>query len=228
MAFLRARAFIACLPLRSGIWILGLVGLIVSGFGAAGSAMLLTLLKEHPVTLIPKISLFVQTGAMGLFGLISIFGILAAIMQSHGVAFIYKKVILADLLVNLPALGYIVFATLRPSSEEDVAACLNGHTDRTEMIFQFCEPGVSVVKGFSWALMASIILVQFYSLIIASSWSDQLFQDSAAYVDRSLDFSDTEKGNVVDPTKSRFSLNTTYKHPLAMPRFQDPFGRTYG
>jgi hypothetical protein len=66
MTFLRARTFIACLPLRSGIvvsafdslarlgswigtgiWILGLVGLVVAGFGAAGSAMLLMLLGMY-------------------------------------------------------------------------------------------------------------------------------------------------------------------------------------
>lgn len=45
MVFLKATSFCACLPLRSGVWILGLLGLIVSGFGAAGSAMIIMLLR---------------------------------------------------------------------------------------------------------------------------------------------------------------------------------------
>ncbi|KAH8827035.1 hypothetical protein DL96DRAFT_1816068 [Flagelloscypha sp. PMI_526] len=197
MTFLRARTFIACLPLRSGIWILGLVGLVVAGFGAAGSAMLLMLLANHPVALIPKIALFVQTGSMGLFGLISLFGILTGILKTHGIAFIYSKIALLNVLVNIPALGYIVFATLRPIPGADVSAFLRIRHLRRE--------------GFS---LGSHGLDHPGSVL----WAEQLFEDSAAHVDRSLDFSDSEKGSIGDFTRD---------YAVSMPRFQDQTGQMY-
>ncbi|KAJ7085815.1 hypothetical protein B0H15DRAFT_371532 [Mycena belliarum] len=192
MAFFRCRAFLGCMSLKTGVWLLALLAMMVSGPGAAGSWLEVVWMKDHPLTLYGKLTIIIQAAAFSSLFLISILGFIAALQGARGAVYIYSKFIFIHGALILLSLGLTLFGTLTPEkSNPDVEKCVNGST--STVIVEFCKQRLSIAHILSIALIGAALAIQFYAWIVASSYGEDL--DTTSAVDkyfRSETYSDHE------------------------------------
>ncbi|KAK7054680.1 hypothetical protein VNI00_003143 [Paramarasmius palmivorus] len=199
MPFIRCRTFLACLPLASGVWVLGLLGLIVGGAGAAAGWIKVALLDKHPLPVQDVVSIFVNAITFSLLALFSLIGVVAGFAKKHGLAVFYKRMIALQYVLMIAALAYSFYSTFRPIDDSVVERCRGDSED--EMVLQLCAKGFSLVKGFCIFLFAFALLVQFYAYVLVSNFAYKLDLEDIAGVRRTMAFPDDFKkaGNGYGP-----------------------------
>ncbi|KAJ7744997.1 hypothetical protein DFH07DRAFT_20932 [Mycena maculata] len=175
MAFFRCRAFLCCVPLRTGVWLLGLIAMIVSALGAAGSWLEVTWMSNHPLALRDKVAIMIEGIVLSSLFLLALFGFIAALKGARGAVYIYSKFIFIHTGLILLSFGFTLFSILRPDKSNPVENCLNGSTSR--IIAQFCGQGLSLVRILSAAFLGVSVLVQFYAWIVSISYAEELDVD---------------------------------------------------
>ncbi|KAJ6463842.1 hypothetical protein C8R47DRAFT_77544 [Mycena vitilis] len=183
MAIFRCRKFLGCVPLRTGVWLLALLAILIGGAGSAGSWLEVYWMTHHLLTLREKVASFIQAAVFSLLFLLSLFGFITALSGQRGAVYIYSKFIFIHAPSILISLGVTLFATLRPDDSDPQAVdnCLNGTT--SPIIAQFCNSKLSVVRVLPIALLGATILVQFSAWIVASSYGEE--EDKKLYDSRS-------------------------------------------
>jgi len=182
MALFRCRKFLGCMSLRTGVWLLALLAILVSGVGSAGSWLEVSWMLHHPLALRDKAATMVAAGVFSLLFLLSLLGFFAALSGKRGVIYIYSKFTFIHAALILLSLGFTLFTTLKPddSDPQAVEKCLNGTT--SPIISQFCNHGLSVVRILPIAFLGAAMLIQFSAWIVASSYGEER--------DRKREFSD--------------------------------------
>ncbi|KAJ7156981.1 hypothetical protein C8R43DRAFT_411171 [Mycena crocata] len=180
MALIRCRAFLGCVALRTGVWFLALIAMLISGPGAAGSWLEVYWMTHHPLGLRDKVITIIQAGVFSSLFLLSPLGFVAALKRARGACYIYSKFILIHTPLLLLSLGLSLFTTLSPdkSDSKGVEKCLNGSP--SPIIAQFCNHDLSLVRILPIAFLGASILVQFYVWIISISYAENLDVDAAA------------------------------------------------
>ncbi|KAJ7444856.1 hypothetical protein FB451DRAFT_72123 [Mycena latifolia] len=173
MAFFRCRAFLGCMSLQTGVWLLALIAMMVSGPGAAGSWLEVFWMGHHPLNLYAKVTIIIKAAVLSFLFLMSLLGFIAALNRARGAVYIYSKFVFIHTPLILLSLGLTLFAVLRPDkSDPDVEKCLNAST--SSIIIQFCKQGLSLVHILSIAFLGSAFLIQFYAWIVAISYGEEL------------------------------------------------------
>ncbi|KAJ6525695.1 hypothetical protein B0H19DRAFT_587956 [Mycena capillaripes] len=182
MALFRCRKFLGCVPLRTGVWLLALLAILVSGAGSAGSWLEVYWMTHHPLASIEKVATIIQAGVFSFLFLLSLFGFIAALSGKRGVVYIYSRIVFIHAPLLLLSFGLTLLTTLRPgdSDPESAKKCLNGST--SPIISQFCDrKGLSLIRILPIALLGAAILIQFCAWIVAISYGeeqDRKFDDS--------------------------------------------------
>jgi len=183
MALFRCRKFLGCVPLRTAVWLLALLAIVVGGLGSAGSWLEVNWMSQHPLASRDKVAKIIQAGVFSLLFLLSLFGFFAAVTGKRGVVYIYGKFIFITGPLIILALGFTLFTTLDPATDPDaVQNCLNGTT--SPIITQFCNHGLTLVRILPIALLGAALLIQFSAWIVASSYGEER--------DRKHHFSDSD------------------------------------
>ncbi|KAF7363670.1 hypothetical protein MSAN_01024400 [Mycena sanguinolenta] len=183
MALFRCRKFLGCLSLRTGVWLLALLAILVGGLGSAGSWLEVSWMAQHPLALRQKVATIIQAGVFSLLFLLSFLGFFAALAHKRGVVYIYSKFVFIHAPLIAIALAITLITTIDPDSSPDaVKTCLNGTT--STIISQFCNHGLSLVHILPIALLGAAVLIQFSAWIVASSYGEER--------DRKVDFTDSD------------------------------------
>ncbi|KAJ7709630.1 hypothetical protein B0H17DRAFT_1190816 [Mycena rosella] len=166
------------MALRTGVWLLALLAMLVSGLGAAGSWLEVFWTGHHPVPLYGKVATIIQAAMFSFLFLMSLLGFIAALNRARGAVYIYSKFIFIHTAFILLSLGLALFGALRPDNSDPEAfeKCLNGST--SSVIIQFCDTGFSLVHIVSIALIGVAFLVQFYAWMVSISYGEELDMDS--------------------------------------------------
>ncbi|KAF7338091.1 Tetraspanin family [Mycena venus] len=183
MALFRCRTFLGCMSLRTGVWLLALLAILVSGLGSAGSWLEVTWMAHHPLVLRDKVATIIQAGAFSLLFLLSLLGFFAALNGKRGVVYIYSKFTFIHAPLIMLSLAVTLFTTLKPDMDQQaVENCLNG--TKSPIISQFCNHGLSVVRILPIAFLGAALLIQFCVWIVATSYGEE--------IDRGSDFADSD------------------------------------
>ncbi|KAK7037948.1 Tetraspanin family [Favolaschia claudopus] len=190
MALFQCRKFLGCIPLQIAVWLLALLAILVSGAGAAGGWLEVSILVNHPLPLWDRIAIIVQSGTLSLLFLLSFLGFFAGLSGKRGVVYIYSKFVFIHSPLLLVSLGLALFFTLKPDTDSDaVKKCMNG--TKNSLIVQFCDNGFSVINILPIALLGAAILIQFSAWIVATSYGEERdretkFADSDLEASRSM------------------------------------------
>ncbi|CAK5277329.1 unnamed protein product [Mycena citricolor] len=171
MALFRCRKFLFCLSLRSGVMVLALLAMLISGLGVGGAGVELSwVITQHQVSLARKIAIFSQGAVLTLLFLLSLLGLIAGVHAGRGVVYIYSKMTFIHGPFLLAALGLTLFTTFKERSTNTIP-CLNGSS--SAIIKQFCDQEqLSLVLILPIALLGAACLIQFYSWVVAISYGE--------------------------------------------------------
>ncbi|KAJ7775138.1 hypothetical protein B0H16DRAFT_86996 [Mycena metata] len=173
MAFFRCRAFVGCMALRTGVWLLALIAMLVSGAGSAGSWLEVYWTIYHPIGLRDKAALIIQGGVLSFLFLMTFLGFIAGLKGARGAVYIYAKFVFIHTPFILLALAFVLYTALRPdtSNPNAVEDCLNG--SQNPLFVQFCHHSLtSTVRILPVALLGVAALVQFYAWIVSISFGE--------------------------------------------------------
>lgn len=193
MAILHVRNFLGCLPLRAGIWVLSLTGLMLGAAGAAGGWFEVQNIEKHPVVVQDEIALFAQAIVFSLYGLFSLIGLIGGLVKNRIICHIYARLLAILFGLTILSFGYTLYYTFRPTSDGEVLSCTRGDPD--QFIVQFCDKGWSLVKGVPLVAFVTSLVIQCYTYIITGNFLEERELDEASRVSKSFRFPEGELGS---------------------------------
>lgn len=178
MAFIHVKRFLGCLPLRAGVWVLSLTGLMLGAAGATGSWFEVQKIEDHPIEFQDEIALFTQAIVFSLYAVFSLVGLVAGLGNNRVLAHVYSRLTAVHFVLMVLSLGFTLYYTFHPVSNGVIFNCTAGDPD--QLIVQFCGKGWSLVKGIPIIAYAVSLLVQCYSFVIAVNFVEQHELDEAS------------------------------------------------
>ncbi|KAJ7582938.1 hypothetical protein C8J56DRAFT_956094 [Mycena floridula] len=173
------KTFLFCLRLRSGAFVLALIGLMLGGAGGVGSWAEVAKIQDHPIDLLDEIALFAQAIVFSLLGVFSFIGLLGSILNNRSMVQIYSKLVAIQFVLTVASFGFTLFYTFRPVTPGVVFDCTGGNRD--DIIVQFCEKGWNLVKAIPIFVYAASLLVLAYTHIIAVNFLEEMELDEASW-----------------------------------------------
>ncbi|KAJ7272039.1 hypothetical protein B0H12DRAFT_675637 [Mycena haematopus] len=171
MALFRCRKFLGCVPLRTAVWLLALLAILIGGLGSAGSWLEVSWMSHHPLAWREKVATIIQAGVFSPLFLLSFLGFFAALNGKRGVVYIYSKFVFIHAPLIAIALAFTLLTTISPDIDpETVEKCLNGTT--SPIITQFCNHD-SLVRILPIAFLGAAMLIQFSAWVVASSYGEE-------------------------------------------------------
>jgi len=178
MVYVRTKTFCCCLPVRLGVFMLSLVGMIGGGIVAATAWLQVVQLKDHPLALQDEIALWFHTLLYTLLVTASTFGFIAAIFKKRRLVMAYWIILIGLLLTSIGSGAYTLYSIFVRKSQQTIINCLNGATD--DVTEQVCRNGLAIIKGVAVAVYVMTWLLEIYAIIIIYSYGKQLGEEQQA------------------------------------------------
>lgn len=142
------------------------------------------MLKSHPIPVQDQVSLVFQAVVFSILVILSVFGLLCTLTKSLTAALIYSRLLVIHLIFTVLSLAFTMYSTFRPQDKDVVTACIDGSRD--EFPIEFCQKGWSTVTVLPLALFTAVLFNQFYAIVIARSYVENLDITLASRFSRSL------------------------------------------
>jgi len=172
MVYIRSRKFCCCIPVRFGVFILSLVGVVGGTLICALGWVQVAQLWKHPLPTSDTIAIWLHSGIFTLLAILSLFGFIGCLTKSRNSVNAYSWGLLLFLGMSICSGAYTLYALFNKNSQEAVIRCLNGATD--DVTRTLCQNGQAVYKGVAVTLYIIIWLLMIYAYIIVDNYVEQL------------------------------------------------------
>jgi len=178
MVYVRTRTFLCCLPVRFGVFVLSVLGVLIGGLLTIGGWLQVAHMIQHPLSQRDTVALYIQTVIFTLLAVVSIFGFIGAVTRSRTLLNIYWMVLAAHLLFSIASGIFSIYSMFNEGvSSQLTKQCADAAVDGATN--QFCGNGMTVVKGIIIAFFVISWLFQLYACIIIANYVDQLDEEKA-------------------------------------------------
>ncbi|KAJ7928604.1 hypothetical protein B0H13DRAFT_990647 [Mycena leptocephala] len=166
-----SRKFCCCIPVRFGVVIIGIIGLAGGGVIAVGGVIQANRSSGN------KLAYIIQIFVYGLLAVLSVLGIIGAIIKKRGLIKAYFATLTVHVLFSI-ASGVFSLYRFFQDAPDDVTKCINNSTD--DLVIKSCQKGISVMKGVLVAVFVFVWLMEIWGCIIVNNYSRQLGEEQAA------------------------------------------------
>jgi hypothetical protein len=170
MSKVATRTFCCCIPVRAGVVMLSLIGL-AGGVGITALGILT--LKRHEGS---RVSAIIQTVVYLLLALVSIVGLVGAIIRKVALVRAFFGMLVAHLLFSIGTGIYAVFRSFK-ESRHYVKACINSSTSPT--VIQTCHNGATLLKVISMVVFFLAWFFEIWAIVIVHNYGRQLAEEEA-------------------------------------------------
>ncbi|KIY46171.1 hypothetical protein FISHEDRAFT_60641 [Fistulina hepatica ATCC 64428] len=164
MGFSLTRHFCCCIPVRAGVIIIALFGLVLGGFiTVAGSIQ-----AAHATG--NKVSYIIQILVYAILALFSVFGLVGAISKKRGMVRGFSIFLIVHLLLSIASGIYSLWSLFNQTQSyvnECVSQSGSGSTAN-------CKSTVKTMKGVMVTVFICIWLIEIYGCMIVHSFWEQL------------------------------------------------------
>jgi len=173
MAYIRSRKFCCCIPVRFGVFILSLAGVVLGAIICAAGWIQVSQLRQHGSTKSDRIAIWLHSSIFTLLTLLSLFGFIGCLSKSRNAVNAYSWGLLSFILLSILSGSYTLWALFnRPGTQGAYLTCLNGARDQATETF--CGNGGAVYKGVAVTLYIIIWLLMIYAYVIVDNYVEQL------------------------------------------------------
>jgi hypothetical protein len=210
MVYVRTRTFCCCLPVRFGVFLLSIIGVIVGGLLSVGGWVQVSNLAQQALSTRDQAALYIQTVLFTLLTVVSIVGFIGAALRRRTLLNIYWIALTLHLIISIASGIFTIYSMFN----EDVSSVFSqqcADAAVADASSEFCGNGMTVVKGILIAFYVITWLVQLYACIIVANYVDQLDEEKS--------FSPVTFGKVatipVTTYNSYGGANYAFPHPSA-------------
>jgi len=171
MSYVRSRTFLCCLPVRFGVFVMVLFGLLG---GILVSTVGIIQLKNHQIGgYAPILSVIMYL----ILAIVSLFGMVGTIMRRRRLVAVYWALLTAHLAFSILA-GVFSLVTIYKNAPANLNACING--SKSQSVIGNCQDAEKMAKGITTALYIIIWLGQIYGIVIVDRYCKQLADEEDA------------------------------------------------
>jgi hypothetical protein len=185
MVYIRSRKFCCCIPVRFGVFILSLVGVLGGALICFAGWVQVYQLRNHSSTTPDRIAIWLHSSIFTLLTLLSGFGFIGCLIKSRNAVSAYSWGLLSFILLSIFSGSYTLWALFnRPQTQGDYLTCLDGARDSTTETF--CGKSTPVYKGVAVTLYIIMWLLMIYAYVVVDNYVDQLDEEMAAKETRQM------------------------------------------
>jgi len=168
MTIIRSRTFCCCIPVRLGVVITALLGLMGGGILAIVGG-----LEAHRIDG-SKVSIAISIAVYGLLAFVSLLGLFGAIGRSISLIKLYFGVLLAHLFFSIGIGAYAIHRVFTDAVGFYDTCIVSEPATQEDDPGKYCNEGVKLVKGITVTLFIVVWLFEIWGCIIVSSYARQL------------------------------------------------------
>lgn len=186
MAYLRSRKFCCCLPVRFGVFVISLLGILGGALvSAAGWIQIAKPDNSLQLSSAERISLWLETVIYTLLAILSLFGFIGVFTKNRRFISTYATSMFIHWGFSVGTGAFYLFQLFHKQGDQDVTNCENGDTG--DIKHDLCKGALDVVKAVSVTVLTIVWLIELYGCIIVSNYADQLADEEEfnAAADRS-------------------------------------------
>jgi prepilin signal peptidase PulO-like enzyme (type II secretory pathway) len=175
MTYIRARTFCCCLPVRFGVFILTILGMLGGTFLAVFGWLAIVKLQGQ----LPKaneIALYIQSVLYTLLGIISVFGFIGACVKNRTMISLFFMILVAHLTFSIFTGAFALYQIFNVTVPNAVQQCIDNGTQSASD----CQTAYNVAKGVIVAIFIIVWLLEIYACIITDNYVGQLDDEEAA------------------------------------------------
>lgn len=185
MVYIRSRTFCCCIPVRFGVFILSLLGVIGGGIVSAAGWVQVYQLKNQAAGTADTIATWLHASLFTLLTLLSIFGFIGCLIKSRNSVYAYSWGLLIFIFASILSGSFTLWAIFnKPYTRADYVECLNGATD--EAAKSICRNENKIYKGVAVAIYIIMWLLMIYAYVIIDNYVDQLDEEMYATETRDM------------------------------------------
>jgi len=175
MVYIRSRKFCCCIPVRAGVFILSLAGVVFGSIISVVGWKQVAQQKQHPLPQADLIALYIQSGIFTALAILSIFGFIGTLTKQRNFVSAYGAGLTIQFILSLVSGIFTLYSLFHQNSKQAVFDCLNGSTD--EVTKGVCQNGMAVYKAIAVVVYVVMWLLLIYAYIIVSNYVDQLDEE---------------------------------------------------
>ncbi|KAF9000772.1 hypothetical protein BDZ89DRAFT_694411 [Hymenopellis radicata] len=169
---IRSDNFFFCLPVRLGVFILTMFGMIGGVIVSATGWLQVSQLSIHPLARFDTTALYFHTIVFTIIVAVALFGLAGAITKRRPLLTAYGYMLAALLGISIASGCVTLFSLFRAKDMKEISECENGSTD--PLTVNVCQNGVAVFKGTAVGIYIVTWLYLSYACIIVASYVGQL------------------------------------------------------
>jgi len=179
MVYIRSRTFCCCIPVRFGVFILSLLGVVGGAIICAAGWVQVYQLQFHDSNTADTIAIWLHASLFSLMTLLSLFGFVGCLARSRNSVNAYSWGLLTFIFMSIFSGAFTLWALFnKPYTQKEYLDCLNGATDDTSQAI--CGNGGSIFKGIAVAIYIVVWLLMIYAYVIVDNYVDQLDEEEIA------------------------------------------------
>jgi len=173
MTIATTRTFCCCIPVRAGVIIIAIIGMVGGGALAVIGGLQADRMTGR------KVSIAISITVYALLAILSVLGFIGAVARRLHLIKIYFGMLLAHLIFSIAIGGFALFRVFRDSSSylrdclQSQAASVSQNPSKT------CKDGIKIVKGVTVTLFIVLWLFEIWGCIIVSNYSKQLAEEKS-------------------------------------------------
>jgi len=175
MGHVRSHTFCCCLPVRFGVFVATVLG-ILGGSIIAILGWLTVTHKDHAhLTGNQDISLALASLSYTVLAIVSIFGLTGAITKRGDFLTLFSSVVLWHLGFSIVTGSFFLYTLFHKVGDQDVSNCVSGSVDPTAQAD--CKKAFEVVRGIIVCLHIIFWLTELWACFIVAQYVEQLKEE---------------------------------------------------
>ncbi|KII85614.1 hypothetical protein PLICRDRAFT_31775 [Plicaturopsis crispa FD-325 SS-3] len=177
MGYVRTRRFCCCLPVRFGVFVMGILGIVGGGL-VAGAAWKQVMGLTDAISMTNKIALYIQAVLYTLLAVLSLFGLVGTIIKGQRLVSAYSVMLWVHFGFSVGTGAFFLYSLFHETGQEDIAKCINGSDSTIQK--DVCKGSFAVLRGVIVGVLVLIWLIELYGGFIVSNYAGQLEEEDAA------------------------------------------------
>jgi hypothetical protein len=179
-ANVRTRTFCCCLPVRFGVFVITILGML-GGTLLAVVGWLQTIKLQGMLPKTNEVALYIHASLYTLLAILSLFGFVGAIIKNRTMISIFFMMFVGHLVFSIFSGSFALYNIFNVSAGDAIQKCLNTpNSEGQQATEEDCNRGYTLLKALAVTIFIVVWLLQIWGCVITNNYISQLDDEEEA------------------------------------------------